>query len=487
MVGSLSSKHPSYVSSSPDWVQMRDTYKGQRQVKNKNTLYLPATASHILDGYGGTNPAASGYSSYDSYKKRARYHNFVREAVEMAVGMMHNQPPEIKLPDPMKDIRSSRNESLPNFLRRINYEQLLTGRLGIMADLPKTVGDGPDRPILSAYSAERIINWDTGTTELAMDSLNLIVLDETGQQRQENLSWKEQTQFRVLTLGPIDENNPEGEYKQGIFSNDIFVSTSMKPPSHKGMKLDELPFIIINSVDISSEPDDPILLDLSNLCLTLYRGDADYRQNLFMQGQDTFVTVGGTFDNEDEIRVGAGARIDLPQGGDAKYVGVNSTGLSEQRESISKLESRAGTMGAQTLDSTSRERESGDSMRIRVASRTADLNQVAETGALALEDLLKICAKWMGEDPNEVSVTPNKEFGEMPLTGQTMVEMATARTLGFPISARSLHDLSVKRGITIRSFEEEMKEASAEESEDHPFKTPDTADRAGSEQNTPEE
>lgn len=475
--------HPLYAIHLPDWKQMRDTYKGERQVKLKDTEYLPATSGHYQDGFG-KDQTSVGAKAYEAYKTRARYHNFVREAVQMAVGMMHNQPPKIELPEGMKNIRSSRNEKLEDFLRRINSEQLITGRLGIMADLPKEPGDGPDQPILSVYSAERIINWDTGGTDLSFDELNLVVLDETTNVRSDNFTWEEKSQYRYLLLGKPDENNPEGTYRQGLFEEDSYNENELITPSHKGRGLDKIPFVIVNSVDITAEPDDPVLLDLSNLCLTMYRADADYRHNLFMQGQDTFVTTGGGFDENDAVRTGAGARIDLPQGATAEYVGVSGTGLSEQREALERLESRAGTMGAQTLDSTSRERESGDSMRQRVAARTADLNQIADAGAAALEEILKTCAVWMGENPDEVSVTANKEFGEMPLTGQTMVEMATARTLGFPISARTLHDLARKRRITSRSFEEEIAEAKKEqEDEEFVFGIPEKADRAGADQN----
>ena len=479
----LQSTHPLYLDHVYDWRQMRDTYRGERHIKSKGVTYLPATAGHIQDGYGGNNLEAVGYKAYEAYKMRARYHNFVREAVQMAVGMMHNQPPRIELPAAMENIRSSKNEKLPDFLRRINEEQLITGRVGLMADLPRVPGDGPDQPILSMYSAERIINWDVGATELTMDQLNMVILDETTNVRKENFMWDLETQHRILVLGDAQENNPTGTYRQGLFTDAAFNEAELMTPSFRGRTLDVLPFVIVNSVDVTAEPDDPVLLDLSSLCLTLYRSDADYRQNLFMQGQDTFVTIGGNFDQDEAIRTGAGSRIDLPENGDAKYVGVQSTGLAEQREAIATLESRAGTMGAQTLDSTSRERESGDSMRIRVASRTADLNQVAEAGALGLEDLLKTCAVWMGENPDEVSVIANKEFGEQPLTGQTMVEMATARTLGFPISAKSLHDLALKRKITIRTFEEEMAEAKKEQEEDHPFMVPAKPDMAGADQN----
>jgi len=119
-----------------------------------------------------------------------------------------------------------------------------------------------------------------------------------------------------------------------------------------------------------------------------------------------------------------------------------------------------------------------------VAARTADMNQIVEVGAKGLEDILKRCAEWMGEDPEQVSVVPNKEFGEAELTGQTMVEIATARNLGWPISARSMHTLARKRRMTELSFEEEMEIASQEnDDEDFVFRRLMTGDQAAENQN----
>jgi len=163
-------------------------------------------------------------------------------------------------------------------------------------------------------------------------------------------------------------------------------------------------------------------------------------------------------------------------GGDAKYIGVESDGLSEQREALKDDRARAGSMGAQSLDTVSRERESGTSLNIRIAARTADLNQIALTGAAGLERLLKICAEWIGANPEEVKIEPNLEFGDVQLTGQNMVEMQTSRNLGFPISARSLHQVAYDRGLTKLTFEEEM--ARAKEEENGPFKRSENGDRA---------
>lgn len=382
-MSNISSKHPQFTHTCPDWTLMRDAYKGERHVKERGVVYLPPTEAMVKDGMNSLT--AVGARAYHAYKMRARFSNFVREAVQMAIGMMHSQPPRIDLPEAMKDIRGFRGETLPELLRKINTEQLITGRVGLMADLPISPLPGQDIPCLSIYKTESIINWDDGnSSETVPQKLNLVVLDESGDVRDEIFGWKTQSKYRVLIMGDAQENEQFGRYTQGVFIDDAEYNPSMMlTPSWRGRTLQELPFVIINSCDVAADVDDPPLLDLGNICMTIYRGDADYRQNLFLQGQDTLVTVGANFDEDQEIRVGAGARIDLPLGGTAEYVGVGASGLSEQRAALDKLDSRAGSMGAQTLDSTSRERESGDSLRIRIAARTADMTQSRK---LALSD-----------------------------------------------------------------------------------------------------
>lgn len=481
----LSVKHPQYVEASHDWTLMRDAYKGERRVKSKGALYLPPTSAMIKNG-ALENIKSIGAEEYRAYQLRARFPNFVREAVQMAIGMMHSQPAVFKLPKAMEKIRGFRGESLPQLLRKINTEQLLTGRVGVMADLPTKPAPGEDFPCISIYEAESITNWDDGETEeVVPQKLNFVVLDESENRRTSGFGWEKIEKYRVLVLGRAEVNEAGSDliYRQGIFEKNDYNESMLITPQRMGQTLNSIPFVIINSCDVTVEVDDPPLLDLGNACMAIYRGEADYRQNLFMQGQDTLITIGGNFDEEDKVRVGAGARIDLPQGGDAKYIGVNSQGLSEQRQALERLESRAGSMGAQTLDTTSRERESGDSLRIRVAARTADMNQIVDAGAFGLENLLKTCAIWMGENPDEVQVIPNKEFGEMPLTGQTMVEMATARNLGFPISARSMHEVARKRRVTALTFEEEIAQAKTEEAEGFAFKKSGTGDMAGDQPN----
>lgn len=462
---SINSKHPLYNEFANDWQTMRDTYRGQRVVKEKGELYLSPTSGMQADGMG---VGQIGYKSYQAYKTRSVFHEFVSMAVEAMVGMMHHKPPTIELPsalEPMRDNATIHGESLEHLLRRINEQQLVTGRLGLLLDLPENPDQANPLPYIATYMAEHMINWDDGVGEelSAKPELNLVVLNETNYQRDNDLQWELKDKYRVLILGDLVANEAAGSYSMGVYNQ---KGAKIDVPSHtipsiRGNTLDKIPFVFINSKDIVSNPDDPPLLGLANVSLAIYRGEADYRQNLFMQGQDTLVIIGAS--DDDSVRVGAGATLRLNIGGDAKYVGVNSQGLAEQRQCLENDKMSASNQAAQLIDTRSAAKESGDALQIRVAAQTATLNQLALSGAAGLQKLLRIAAEWVGANPEEVVVTPNLDFAPEGMNARELVELMTAKTMGAPLSKKSIHETLQDRGYTQLSYEEELKEIEDEE------------------------
>ncbi len=129
----VDSKNPLYAKHLPDWDQMRDTYKGERVIKDAGTKYLPATAGMVADGF--VRPEQKGFKAYKSYRQRAVFPDIVNEAIEALLGVMHHKPATIELPESMEILRDNatmRNESLQMLLRRINEEQLALGRVGLL-------------------------------------------------------------------------------------------------------------------------------------------------------------------------------------------------------------------------------------------------------------------------------------------------------------------------------------------------------------------
>ncbi len=464
--------NPAYDEILPDWTLMRDCHQGQRQIKSKGTTYLPATSGQVADGMQTNAP---GLQAYTAYKLRANFPDFVNDAVDSFIGVMHHKPPLIELPaamEPLLEKATVDGESLEMLLRKINEQQLITGRIGLLADVADDAPVGT-LPYIASYSAEAILNWDDGNRDLTLQNLNMVSLDETEPKRLDNNSfeWEEVQRFRVLILGEAAENEPTGEgtYSVGVYENDTngggtleFNPEIQVVPSVGGRTLNEIPFVFINATDVVPTPQEPPLLGLGNLSISVYMSEADYRQALFMQGQDTLIVIGNVIDEEEQLRVGANARIDLPIEGDAKYVGVDSKGLPEMRSALENDRSIAAEKANNLLDNRSTQRESGEALSIRVAAQTASLNQIVLAGAHGLELILKSIARWIGANEDEVVVVPNTDFATDTLDGRTVVEWMTARTMGAPISLESIHQNLVDNDLTEMTFDEEMKQIEEE-------------------------
>lgn len=482
----IDSVQPLYSDRLEDWTTMRDLYKGERHVKSKGEAYLPATQGMIIDGM--KSDTALGMIAYKAYKMRAVFPDYLKDAVEAYIGLLHQKPPTIELPAVMEDLREKatvHGESLNLLLRRINEEQLVTGRCGLLLDLPAIPDPKKPIPYIELYITESIRNWDDGEIDEGTTALNMVVLDESGFKRN-GFEWTVFGKYRVLMLGRLegsDDENAALQYSVGVFTNEgggspTFVESDMKVPMLRGAALEEIPFVFVNSKDIVPTPDEPPLMGLGRSCLAIYRGEADYRQNLFMQGQDTLVIIGDRkkppseeVGGDGNVRTGAGTYIEMEAtpGASAEYIGVTATGLAEQRTALENDRARAEAKSGQLIDNKGANVESGEALKTRVGARTATLNQIAQTGAAALEQMLRMAAKWMGADPTQVTVTPNLEFADFDMTGENLVKLMTARAMGAPLSKGSIHALMVDQGLTKLDYETEQDTISEEDAQDAPL------------------
>lgn len=496
----LNSTHPLYDALRERWKLLRDCYAGEETVKTEAVRYLPPTPAMLIDGMGA---GQDGLKNYEAYKQRAVFSDYVTDAIEAYMGMLHQNPALFELPDAMQDLVDNatiNGESLLTLLRRINEEQLVTGRLGLLADLPFNPDPSKPLPYVTLYIAESIINWDDSNDQEGKNVLNMVILNESNFERGQDYVWRLVEKYRLLELGGMDQqlegkNGDQGvgsedtlkaeaaaeskvrEYNNGLYyvqNGTIEASPSeMTTPMLRGQSLDEIPFVIINSKDIVTTPDVPPLLGLANLSMTIYRGEADYRHQLFLQGQDTLVVINGNPEGGPPLRVGAGAVINLATGGDAKYIGVGAVGLPEVRLSLENDKLRATNKSSILAAGKGgmSGRESGDALRIRMAAQTATLTSIALAGAAGLEKVLKSIATWMGEDPKKVKVTPNLEFTDFQVDGKQIVDLMTARTMGAPISLESIHGIMVDRNLTQMDYETEMDKVN-EEDAGRPMLTP---------------
>lgn len=473
---SIESKHPDFIEVSDDFRVMRDTFAGERRIKEGTFAYLPPTGGQIADG-AVRNVLSSGAAAYSNYLARAVFPDFVNQAVQVMVGVMHREPARIELPaalEPMRDNATRKGETLLMLLRRINEQQLVFGRHGLLIDFPQEsfAASQAQVPHLVEYPAETVINWDDERfTEFGVNMLNFLVLNETVQVRGAGgvdiFDWEQERRFRVAHLEPVDPLFPAGPGNPMVYKTFVEndnVRTDEVTPLFQGRPLEEIPFVFIGANDLNPKPDEIPLLGLANLSLAIYRGEADFRQTLHLLGQDTLVIVGEEIeaggDQKDEntdTRVGAGAviRIQPGEGSKADFIGIDSKGAPEQAKALQNDRRDAQSLGARLLEPRGTQAESGEALKIRVAASTSTLHTIALTGAAGLEEILRKAAVWVGANPDEVKIVPNLDFAQESPDPEQLERFAKARNEGAPISEESLHIWAQGKNFTKKTFEEE--------------------------------
>lgn len=476
----VSSPHPDYEARLPDWTLMFDCNEGQRHIKKKKNVYLPATSG--MRALGLKNAKDEGTLLYDSYLIRAFFPDLVKETVRALAGILDREPANIELPKALEDMReiaTPKNESLNDLLVQIHMNQLLYGRLGLLTD----VDPSRDLPVIIQYPASQVLNWDDltqtrdpkqtddGKRREAVRRLLMVVLNETRFERDtgDRFTWNIVPRFRALTLGLEAAS---------VYTSQVERDGSMQTevvPSIRGKTLDEIPFVFVNTTDLSTKPADVPLVNLANLSLAIYRGEADHRSALFMSGQDTLVLIGFDIGENDEGNpgdgadkpiIGSGAYINLPdKESDAKFIGPQSKALEEQRTSLENDYVRAGEEGVKLL-STGAGAEAAETLRIRVAARTATLQTIAMTAASALETSLRQCAVWVGANPDEVKVEPNLDFIDESGDVADLVKFAQAKKAGTPISWKSIHNWLRQNDFTEFTFDDELDQMQKELDDD---------------------
>ena len=120
--------------------------------------------------------------------------------------------------------------------------------------------------------------------------------------------------------------------------------------------------------------------------------------------------------------------------------------------------------GARLLEPRKGQAESGEALRARISSATANLHQIALTGAAGLERSLKQIAVWIGADPDDVEVIPNLDFTQAKVDPKKAKDLIEAkRDGGLKISDRSIHTWMQDNNLTRMTFEEEQKAIDDEE------------------------
>lgn len=487
--------HPDYNRWVEDWKTLNDVVDGgQSTVKCMEARYLPPTSGqivtwnkampgiavedlgcgqYVLSCSSGASCLGRGAYAYHLYKFRAIFYDYPAETVRQIVGRLTSNPAEIKLPgklEAMTERATREGVSMHKLVEIIFGEQAKYSRCGVLADFPATETTNP--PYLCVYGALRIKNWHVEKDpSTGLDKLQFVILDESDY-FPVGLSWEYRYIIRVCALDQdgnyftethdvLDWIDKNGEVRGGGIPRQA-SEEMLKPsetavyPTFNGKMSNEIPFVFINATNNFADPELPILNTVAEKSLAIYRGEADYRQALFMQGQATPTFSGMTSEEASKLLLGAsgGVASNNPEFR-ASFMEVSGAGLHEMREAQDNLHRLAVTEGSKLINAGAG--ESGEALKERTDSQTISLNTLASTCESGLRNLIRIISEWGGIAADS-EITLNREFTSGSATPDGLVKLIQAWQMGAPITKQDIHEWAREGGLSETSWEEVQEE-----------------------------
>ena len=213
----------------------------------------------------------------------------------------------------------------------------------------------------------------------------------------------------------------------------------------KGKKSKEIPFVFINATNISASPELPILNSVTEKSLAIYRGEADYRQALFMQGQETPWFRGASPEEAKEFLLGSnGCIASTSDNFEAGFMGVNGNGLGEMKEGLSNLHELAVMEGSKLLNAGAN--ESGEALKERNDSATISLSTIASACESGLASMMQILARWGGIN-GDIEISMNKDFSSASMDWTQALAAINGYNSGLPVTREDIHRAMVDGGL----------------------------------------
>jgi hypothetical protein len=396
------------------WQRCRDTYDGGDAVKGATEKYLPRLDSH---------DTTEGTGSYKQYLARALFYNAMGRTVDGLAGYVFQKAPNVEAPsikEHTKDITLT-GVTLELFSLHAVQEVLKTGRQGILVDMAGE--EAPQqRPYWVSYRAEDIISWKTERRD-GDQILTRVVLKETTEDPKEKDPWEmeEIEQCRVLEL------TGEG-YTQTIYrkkeNTDKWEAEEPMTPLRKGDTLEFIPFVFLGPTSITPDVAKPPLIDLADINLSHYRGNADLKHGLHFTALPTPWISGAQGSDSGRLFLGSGTVWELSENGKAGMLEFTGEGLKAIREDLEHMERMMAAVGARLLEEQARTQETATAVGMRHAGEQATLRTIAQTSEQGLTVALQYHAWWVGTqakpEDTGASVELNKDYFATRLSAQDL-------------------------------------------------------------------
>lgn len=447
---------------------MRDVVAGQDAVHNAGSLYLPRLKDETdLD--------------YKARVKRAGFYNATWRTISGLVGMVFRKEPSEVLPAVIDETIQSdidmQGTPLSVFTKKATTEVITTGRLGLLIDRPVQAAnaDGTpltlaqvqalgQRPFLTMYPAENIINWKTRRIN-NRNVLSMVVLKETQANPKDEFEDTFETVYRVLDLAPFTNTYRVRLFRVRDGMADEQIGSDVYPIMN-GQPLPFIPFLFVGVDGVDFEVDDPPLIDLCDLNLAHYNVTADYEHGCHFTGLPTAWIAGYTAPMDGNGKpIASSFYIGSPTvwtfsdpNAKAEYLEFTGQGLTALKDNLDRKESQMAVLGARMLAAEKKQAETATTAAIHRTGENSILSGIAISLSLAITRALEIFRDWAG-GAGEVKYDLNRDFLPVPMEPAQLTALVSAWQAG-ALSTEDLFD-NLQRGDVINS-EKTLEEQQAE-------------------------
>lgn len=363
------------------------------------------------------------------YKDDAQFINFTARTKAGLVGAIFRKDTVVELPasiDYLAIDATGSGISMNKLAQEIAGEILMTGRYGLLVDLPPTevgitvkkIEDLNLKARIYKYNASSIINWQTEVIN-GIPRLSLVVLcEEYDAIGEDGFTWESKKQYRVLEIF-------EGEYWQSIYDCEGEFESEYLPRDSKGAPFNEIPFVFIGSEDNDACVDSAPLYDLAKANIGHLRNSADLEEAIHLCSSPTLIFATAISQSEMDnaypggIKIGARRGYNLGPGGTAMFLQAEPNQLADV--AMQRKEEQMRLMGARmtVMGGTN---ETAEGVRMRLTGETCELTLVAENISDALRRCCGYALMFMGgiESFENAKVEVNTDFFEANLDSQLM-------------------------------------------------------------------
>jgi len=193
----------------------------------------------------------------------------------------------------------------------------------------------------------------------------------------------------------------------------------------------------------------PAFRALCQVALSHFKKSCEREHAIYLTASPTPWVAGSIPADKVPTQIGAGTIWTLPEGTEVGMLEFQGHGVAAQRELMEEKVDTMATLGARMLSVTMNRNETIDTATQRTRSELALLHGVVVSVETALNRLLRLAAEWVGDDPDEASVSLSRDFIEATMEPR-MIEQQMKLYLSGVISRASLHE-NLQKGEIVRA------------------------------------